>query len=116
MPQFSPDQVTFQDLPGYGAFDVGHAREHSQFVATLAQQTPAVQIFDFPLLAFLTAGDARRVMLESHMEAHQALRAALGINGVDLTQVNLDDPNSFYEWLGTHASEHATIRQALSIT
>lgn len=116
MPQFSPDQVTFQDLPGYGAFDIGHGREHSGFVQTLAQQTPPVLISDFPLLSFLTAGGARSIMAESHMDAHRALRAALGIDGVDLTQFNLDDASDFYTWLGYHAAEHAAIRQALGIT
>lgn len=115
MPQFAPDQVTFHDLPGYGSFDIGHGREHSQFVAVLAQQTPPVSITDYPLLAFLTAGSARRTMVESHYEAHQALRAALGITGVDLTQYNLDDANDFYDWLGVHATEHSQIRQALGI-
>ncbi len=115
MPQFAPDQVTFKDLPGYGAWDIGHGREHSQFVATLTQQTPPVQISDYPLLAFLTAGDARRVMLESHGEAHEALRNATGVTGVDLTQFNLDEASDFYTWLGYHAQEHAAIRAALGI-
>ncbi len=116
MPQFAPDQVTFGDIPGYGAWDVGHGREHSIFVQTLAQQTPSVAISDYPLLSFLTAGDSRRVMLQSHMEAHQALRAALGITGVDLTQYDLDKSSDFYDFLGYHATEHAAIRQALGIT
>lgn len=116
MPQFAPDQVTFKDLPGYGLWDVGHAREHSAFVQTLAQQVPSVAISDYNLLSFLTAGAARGVMIQSHNEAHQALSAALGITAVDYTQYNLDDPNDFYTFLGYHASNHAEIRQALGIT
>lgn len=116
MPQFAPDQVTFGDIPGYGNWENGHAREHSQFVQVLAQQVPSVAISDFNLLSFLTAGSARRVMMQSHMESHQALRAALGITGVDLTQYDLDKSSDFYDWLGYHSSEHAAIRQALGIT
>lgn len=115
MPQFQPDQVTFGDAAGYGNWETGHYREHVQFVEALAQQTPSVAITNYPLLAFLTAGNARSVMLESHMEAHKALRAAIGITGVELAQVNLDDQGQFYQWFGDHATEHAQIRQVLGI-
>jgi len=116
MPQFQPDQATFGDIAGYGAFDIGHAREHIQFVTTLQQQSPAVLIPDFDFLSFLTAGNARKSIVQSHAQAHQLLRSALGISGSDLSAVNLDDQGSFYDWLGSHATEHATIRQQLGIT
>ncbi len=116
MPQFQPDQVTFGDLPGYGGWDMGHAREHLQFVQVLSQRVPTVLIPNFDFLAFLTAGQARRSMVESHAQSHTLLRAALGITGTDLSTVNFDDQGSFYDWLGYHASEHAVMRQSLGIT
>lgn len=116
MPQFQPDIVDFGDVAGYGAFDMGHAREHLAFVQVLAQQTPAVLIPEFDVLSFLTAGQARRSIVQSHAQSHVLLRAALGITGTDLSAVNLDDQGSFYDWLGYHASEHALIRQTLGIT
>lgn len=115
MPQFQPDIVTFNDLPGYGAWDTGHAREHLQFVQVLAQQTPPVLIPNFDLLSFLTAGQARRSMLQSHMNSHALLRQITAVSGIDLAQVNLDDNGDFDNWLGAHQSEHAQIRQALGI-
>ena len=116
MPQFQPDQVAFGDLAGYGVWDMGHAREHIQFVQVLAQQVPAVLISDFDLMVFLTAGHARRSMVESHAQSHDLLRDALGITGTDLSEVNLDDQGGFYDFLGYHATEHALIRQKLGIT
>lgn len=116
MPQFSPDQVTFRDLPGYGAWDMGHMREHLQFVQTLAGLAHPVLIPDFDFLSFLTAGQARQSILQSHAQSHVLLRAALGITGTDLSAVNLDDGDDFYSWLGYHATEHAAIRQQLGIT
>jgi hypothetical protein len=116
MPQFQPDQVTFNDLPGYGAYDIGHGREHLQFVQVLAQKVPPVNIPAFDLLSFLTAGQARNSILQSHAASHVMLRAALGITGIDLSAVNLDAQDDFYNWLGYHASEHALIRQALGMT
>jgi hypothetical protein len=116
MPQFQPDQVTFQDLPGYGAWDIGHGREHIQFVQALAAKVPPVLVSDFDLLSFLTAGSARASIVQSHAQAHTLLRAAMGITGTDLSTVNLDDESDFYNWLGYHATEHAAMRQFLGIT
>ena len=116
MPQFAPDQVTFRDIPGYGAWDIGHGREHIQFVQTLAQRVPAVLIPDFPLLSFLNSGPARPSILQSHAQSHVLIRAALGLTGNDLSTVNLDDQNDFYDWTGYHAQEHAAIRQTLGLT
>ncbi len=116
MPQFAPDLASFNDLPGYGAFDVGHYREHLQFVQVLSQQTPAIVIPNFDFLALLTAGQARRSVLDSHQNAHALLRQITGVQGVDLSQVDLDKQDEFNNWLGYHQTEHAQIRQVLGIT
>lgn len=116
MPQFQPDQVTFHDIPGYGAWDVGHGREHLQFVATMAQSTPSIEIPAFDMMVFLSAGNARKSILQTHAQVHNILRGALGVQGVDLSEVNLDQMDDFYVWLGVHAQEHANIRAALGIT
>ena len=115
MPQFQPDQVSFGDLAGYGAFDIGHYREHLQFVQALAAQVPPVLLYDFDLSTFLTAGSARQSQIQSHAQVHTLIRAALGITGSDLSVANLDDQGGFYDFLGYHATEHAAIRQALGI-
>jgi hypothetical protein len=115
MPQFSPDQVTFGDLPGYGAWDIGHMREHLQFVQVLSMKTPAVLIPDFDFLSFLTSGSARRSILETHAQAHHLILDVLGITGTNLEDVNMDDQGDFYSWLGYHATEHGQIRQGLGI-
>jgi hypothetical protein len=115
MPQFSPDQVTFQDLSGYGYWDDSHHREHQQFVEALAAITPPILIPNVDLLSFLTAGPARSSMVNSHMYAHNLLRQATGVGGSDYSQYNFDSSDDFYSFLGYHATEHAQIRQALGI-
>jgi len=115
MPQFSPDLTSFNDIAGYGAFDVGHYREHLQFVQVLAQQTPAILIPDFDFLTFLTAGQARRSVLDTHQNSHALLRQVTGVQGVDLSQFDLDKEDQFNDWLGYHQTEHAQIRQVLGI-
>ena len=111
MPQFSPDQCAFGDIAGYGAWDINHGREHLQFVQALAANGVSLPAPD--LLALLTAGGARVSQVLAHYTQHQLLRQALGVEGVDLSQVNLDDPNDFYTWLGYHAQEHQQLRAAI---
>jgi hypothetical protein len=115
MPQFAPDQVDFGDVVGYGAFDIGHAREHLQFVQTLAMATPSIQIPDFDFLQFLTAGQARWSVMQTHYQAHLQLRGALGLTSVDLSAFNLDSQDDFYNFIGYHSQEHSLMRQALGI-
>lgn len=113
MPQFLPDQCSFGDVAGYGAWDMNHGREHIQFIQALAAL--GVNLPDPDLLALLTAGNARGSQVQSHYTQHQLLRQALGVQGVDLSQVNFDDPGDFYNWLGYHATEHQQLRAALGI-
>lgn len=116
MPQFAPDQVTFQDIPGLGTWDTGHHREHQQFVQVLSEQTPAILLANYDFLQMLTAGNARRSILETHMEAHNLLRQITSISGVDYSQFNLDNDLDFYDFLGYHSTEHQQLRAALGIT
>ena len=115
MPQFQPDIATFGDLAGYGMFDVGHYREHIQFVQVLAAMTPPVILANYDLASLLTAGSARKAQIEAHSDAHQELRQLAGITGIDLTEVDFDKQDDFYVWLGAHATEHSQIRQFLGI-
>jgi hypothetical protein len=115
MTEFRPDFVSFGDVAGYGAWDDGHAREHLTFVQTFAQQSPAILIPAYDFLTFLTAGQGQQQLLESHFAVHQMLRNATGVNGVDLTQVRLDNADDLMGWLSYHRDEHAAIRQVLGM-
>ena len=116
MPQFAPDIVTFQDVAGLGMWDDGHHREHQQFVQILSEQTPPILLANYDFLRMLTAGDARRSIWETHMEAHNLLRQITGVGGVDYSQFNLDDDLDFNNFLGYHSTEHQALRVALGIT
>lgn len=115
MAQFSPDQVTFGDIAGMGAWDDSHHREHLQFVQVLATRTPDILIPNFDFLQMLTAGPARGSIQQSHQQSHALLGAALGITQTDFGGYNLDDENDFYNFLGYHSQSHAQIRQALGL-
>ena len=115
MPQFAPDQVTFQDIPGLGLWDTGHHREHQQFVQVLSTQTPPILLANYDFLQMLTAGSERRSALETHSEAHNLLRGITGVSGTDYSQFNLDNDQDFYSFLSYHATEHQALRAALGI-
>jgi hypothetical protein len=115
MPQFSPDQVTFNDGPGLGMWDDSHHREHQQFVEALAQKVPAVLIPNYDFLQFLTSGGARTSNAESHQRAHDLLRQVTGVAGTDYSQFDLSKQDDFYNFTGYHATEHAAIRAVLGI-
>jgi len=78
------------------------------------QATPIV-LPDFDFLQFLTAGQTRQSQLVTHYQAHLLLRQITNLQGVDLTQFNLDDANDFANWIGYHSQEHIIIRQQLGI-
>ena len=72
MPQFAPDQVTFQDGPGMGAWDDSHYREHLQFVQVLAGKTPPVLLPDYDFIQMLTAGSSRNSIWEKSFRSTPA--------------------------------------------
>lgn len=115
MPQFQPDTVTFNDIPGLGMWDDNHHREHQQFVQVLSEQTPAILIPNFDFLQMLTAGNLQRSIVETHNQSHALLRQITGVSGTDYSQFDLSKSDDFYNFTGYHATEHAAIRAALGI-
>ena len=115
MPQFSPSDVTFKDNIGYGYWDDSHHRQHTQYTEVLAGQKPAVLIPNYDFLQMLTAGNDRRSIVITHMQAHAQLRAVLNVQGVDLTEFDLNSELDFYNFLGYHDSDHSAFNAALGI-
>lgn len=116
MPNFQPDTCTFRDTIGYGAFDIGHAREHLQFVQLAAGFSPAVVLPEPDLLNFLTSGTTQRAQLEAHQEIHALLSNLTGITSVDFSQFDLSKQDDFYNFLGYHQTTHQQLRQFFRVT
>jgi hypothetical protein len=115
MPQFQPDQVTFNDIAGLGMWDDGHFREHQQFVQVLAQRTPPILLDNYDFLQMLTSGNARASITETHSKAHEQLRQITGVAGTDYSGYDLSKQDDFYSFTGYHSTEHAAIRAVLGI-
>jgi hypothetical protein len=115
MPNFQPDQVTFQDQAGYGLWDTAHWREHIQFVQVLAAQTPPVLLSDYDFSSILTGGGAQKWDQESHQTAHELLADITGATAPDFADFDLNNPEDFSSFLSYHSAHHAQIRQFLGI-
>jgi hypothetical protein len=116
MPNFQPTEVEFGDAAGYGAWDVGHGREHIAFVQTFAAQTTPILLPDFDLLSFLTSGPTLAAQQLTHQTIHNLLRGYTGVTGVDYTEFQLETETDFYNFLQYHDLEHQQLRAALGMT
>jgi hypothetical protein len=116
MTEFISD-VLFNDRVGYAAWDIGHFREHQDFIQALAGQTPPVLLPDYDLMSLLAADkDSRRYQVDSHQATHALLSSLTGVSSPDFTGFDLDNDQDFYAFLGYHAQTHAQLRQALGVT
>jgi hypothetical protein len=103
------------DPAGFSIWLFEHYLEHAQFVQLFQSQSTPVFIPDYN---FALWGDDKKVMsawLTSHQSAHQALRDHTGVSGIDLSDVDLEKEDEWFEWHDSHAAEHADLRAALRI-
>ena len=115
MPQFSPDQCTFNDNPGMAMWDDNHYREHLQFVQVLAGLSTPILFPDYDMLRMLTAHEGRGATINIHNTAHQLLQQICGFTGTDYSQYDISQEGDFYSFLQYHADDHAQIRSFLGI-
>lgn len=97
------------DRAGQGRWEVGHYRQHLRYQQLFAQQTPPFIVPDHPILLMGKTDLERRTWLNDHQNIHSVLRAKANVTGIDLSQVDLNDPHDFLTWLDAHATEHALI-------
>ena len=99
-------------------WEVGHYRQHLAYNAFLAAKTPPIIIPEFPILTFLSQKDevVRKFGLNMHEQWHEQVRPFANVQSVDLSEVNLDNQKSFYEWMDSHNQEHSLIDTAFGLT
>ena len=114
--EFVPNIVLFGDRPGFGRWLIGHARQHLNYIAAFAAQSPSIVLSDHPLMRFGESPLEQKFWLQDHSVVHQEIRGYLGIDGIDLAEVDFTKPDQFQSWLDDHGSEHETIDQALGLT
>jgi hypothetical protein len=113
--EFRPNLFEFGDVAGSGQWLVGHFRQHLNYNNVLAARTPAVVLAEFPILTMEGGHSGRRSWLNSHENWHELVRPFANVTGIDLSTVNLDNEQQFYEWLDIHNFEHSLLDLAFGI-
>ena len=106
--EFELNFVEYGDTAGLGAYEIGHYRQHRNYVDALAKQNVIIQ--DVPILRML--GDNPQELqqwLNDHEGLHELLRSHAGITGTNLADLNPFSAEEFYQWLDAHASEHRSL-------
>jgi hypothetical protein len=103
------------DRAGQGAFEMGHYRQHLRYLFNLVGRVPPIVIPDHPLMRMGENNTQRKIWLADHSAVHNLLRQYTNVTGIDLSVVDLEDPDEFQVWLDSHATEHALIDQALGL-
>jgi hypothetical protein len=113
--EFSPNLFAFGDIAGNGAWLDGHYRQHLRYNAVLAARTPPVIISVYPIMIVQAGELGRKDWLNSHENWHELIRPYANVTSIDLSEVNLDDPNQFYQWMDLHNQEHGFLDTAFGV-
>jgi hypothetical protein len=117
VPIFFHDTVLPRDPDGFSIWQLEHWLEHKQFIATAIAKSPPVTIPDYDLSIINPEPTAREVWLGTHSTIHDALRSMTNItSNLDLSQVDFDKDDQWFQWMDDHANEHRAIRAALNLT
>ncbi|MDE2098055.1 MAG: hypothetical protein KGL39_12450 [Patescibacteria group bacterium] len=113
---FQNDQFIPGDERGFGLWRSQHYYEHVQFNLLARDLASPAAIPEFDILSWVDAPAPRRLWLIGHYDMHQVLRQTTGVSGIDLSEVDWDNPMQVFVWLENHAAEHDLMRQAFGIT
>jgi hypothetical protein len=108
---FIPDLTKPHDPAGWGRYLIGHYLEHQAMGQAAALRTPAVFIRDFGLQKWGDRASSSVSWLGKHMSTHQELRNQSGVQGIDLSAVDLNDDEAFLDWQEDHRVEHGALRK-----
>lgn len=107
---FRPDLSLPGDPAGWGRWLFGHYLEHQTFSTAAFNATPSISVQDYNLASWSDQKSVVTVWLNQHQNVHAVLRGQSGITGIDLSEVDLSDPDSFLEWMQIHSTEHQELR------
>jgi hypothetical protein len=114
--QFLPNTFEFGDAAGLGAWLVGHYRQHLAYNVFIAANTnPPTELPEFNILTVEGARLGAQTWLNDHESWHELVRPFANVTGVDLSAVDMNKPEDFYEWIDLHNQEHAAIDQAFGL-
>lgn len=114
--EFQANEVVWGDVPGFGAWQIGHARQHLRYLSVIANFASPIILPDVPLFRVGENKEEVQTWLNTHyFEVHVQLRNITGITGVDFSVVDFTKPDSFYDFVELHNSEHALLDIAFGV-
>lgn len=112
---FFHDTVLPHDPEGFGTWLIEHSYEHTQFHNIALLQLPPFVVPDYDLASWSWSPEVSATWLQVHEQVHVSLRQLTGVQGIDLSLVDLTDEGAWFEWMDDHAQEHALLRLAFGI-
>ena len=113
--EFALNIFEFGDIAGTGEWLVGHYRQHLRYNAAILASPAKALISVWPILIVQAGELGRRDWLNSHESWHEAVRPFANVTSIDLSVVNFDDENQFYEWMSLHNQEHDALDAAFGV-
>lgn len=113
--EFQINEVAFRDPAGMGAYEVGHYRQHLDYQTVLAARTPPIILPTFPIFHFGGNAEELRFWLNDHETLHELLRPIANVQSVDLSALNINSAESWYEWVDVHRQEHSLLDAAFGL-
>jgi len=104
--------VKFGDVESLNDFLFENGTQHYLFQQKFMQKGISVPVF--PLIDADTSN--LDDWLLAHQVEHQAFAKLLGLNNpFNMLDVNFNNENDFYDWIGTHLTIHQEIATALNL-
>lgn len=104
------------DASGWGRWLTEHYYEHIRFMLTLRSLVNPINVAEYDILSWSDEPGLVQGWLGSHEKIHEDLRAATGLTGSNLQDVDFKDDTQFLLWLDNHAQEHQQLQQILGAT
>lgn len=103
------------DQEGFGLWRTEHYYDHAQLNLLCRNLSTPRVLPEYDILNWQDGEEEKRLWLAGHMDMHQALRDVTGVTGVDLNEVDWENPISLFNWLENHAAEHDLFDQLLGV-
>lgn len=103
--------IPYRDDEAFKTFMDIHALDHQSINNALLSQGLII-----PFLPIGSENDLTEVWLEIHDRIHKGIDENLNIENVDFSFLDMNDRQSYEDWLESHADQHDLYLQALSFT
>lgn len=96
----------------WNSWSFSHAQDHLKIIQAIQQQTGIVLIqYQVDPINFISPFD----FLRRHAQTHTDMNGALGLQSIDLSELDINDPKKVEAWIYSNYQEHNNAHEALEI-